>query len=444
MRTTDEGTAAMLTTVDSLPTRPTAGLSGPSASGLLPLARRGDGLVGSVIDSSTSLLAAQSHDIVRFAMGAPAADVTPARLLTSIAAEVWDESSFTYGATEGEPRLIQALVEDSADGPQPVHPERVVITSGGMQGLDIAFKLFVDPGDLVVVESPTYTNGSATALSYGADLLEVPVDADGMDVERLEDAVAGARRTPKVIYTIPNFQNPSGVTLSLSRRRRLLELAHRWGSVILDDDPYGSLRFAGQHIPGFGQLSPHDPLVFSVRTFSKILAPGLRVGWVDADPRLHPLLISAKQAMDTCTNVPNQHLVAEFIRRGELDEHLAMLRREYRSRKQAMTEALADQLGDGIATTDPQGGFFLWVTLRGPNAGIDSRRLFEIALAAGVALIPGTALSPSHRFADAFRLCFASCSPRRTRVGVRRLARALDQARDEAPTRTPAGSAATR
>ncbi|KHE73897.1 aspartate aminotransferase [Kocuria marina] len=396
---------------------------------MLPLASRSDGLVGSVIDSSTSLLAAQTHDIVRFAMGAPAAEVIPTEEFRRIAGEILTDASFTYGATEGEPDLIDTVVNHFSDSAS--DPERIVITSGGMQGLDLAFKLFVDPGDLVVVESPTYTNGSGTALSYGADVLEVPVDDDGMDVDALETLVAETGRTPRMIYTIPNFQNPSGTTLSESRRRRLLDLAHTWGTMILDDDPYGELRFSGDPVPGFRELSPDDPLVFSVRTFSKILAPGLRVGWVDADPRLRALLIAGKQAMDTCANVPAQHIVAEYIARGGYDEHLAGLRTEYKRRKEAMDASIAAHLGDRVRTTDPDGGFFLWVTLQGDDARVSSSRLFEIALAEGVAFIPGPALSPSGRFQDAFRLCFASSTPERIEEGLQRLARALDIARGE-------------
>lgn len=394
----------------------------------LPLAGRTSNLVGSVIDSSTSLLAAQKHDVVRFAMGAPAAEFVPVALFNQIAGSVLDASSYTYGASEGEPRLISALLDYLATTAEPSNAERISITSGGMQGLDIACKLFVDPGDLVVVESPTYTNGSATALSYGAELLEVPMDEDGMDVDALEELVAATGRTPKAIYTIPNFQNPSGTTLSVQRRERIIELARRWGAVIIDDDPYGLLRFAGEDLPGFRQLSNNDPLVFSVRTFSKILAPGLRVGWIDADPSLRHLIINAKQAMDTCTNVPAQHVVTEFLRQGILDEHLAKLRIEYRSRRDAMAASLDKHLAGRITTTHPDGGFFLWVTMIGEDARVDSQRLFEIALAEGVAFIPGPALSAGGRFSDAFRLCFASTGEERTDIGVQRLAKALDMA----------------
>jgi len=392
----------------------------------LPLAARTEGLVGSVIDSSTSLLHRQAHDIVRFAMGSPAAEAIPAGILSDIGAVVLGPDApdaFDYAATEGDPPLRAALLEALAGTSDETTEERLMITSGGMQGLDLACKLFVDPGDLVVVESPTYTNGSATALSYGAELLEVPVDDDGMVVEQLPGMVEAAGRTPKAIYCIPTFQNPSGATLSLPRRHQLLELTRWWGCLLIDDDPYAMLRFQGEHLPTLRELGDGDPLVFSVRTFSKMLAPGLRVGWVDASPGLHRLLVNAKQAMDTCTNLPAQRLVAGFLAGGHLAKHLATQREEYRRRKVAMQQALQEHLGDIARWTDPEGGFFLWVTVQG---GLDTAALFEVALAEGVAFIPGPAFSPAGHFHDALRLCFASTTPERTKEGIARLRRAID------------------
>lgn len=396
-------------------------------STLLPLAARAAGLVGSVIDSSTSLLHKQSHDIVRFAMGSPAPEAIPAAVLSGIGAVALGPDApdaFDYGATEGDPPLREALLATLEDTTDQTTPDRLTITAGGMQGLDLVCKLFVDPGDLVVVESPTYTNGSATALSYGAELLEVPVDDDGMVVDALPELVQRAGRTPKAIYTIPTFQNPSGATLSLSRRHQLLELSRRWGSVLIDDDPYGLLRFEGEHLPSLRELGAGDPLVFSVRTFSKIIAPGLRVGWVDTAPELHQLLINAKQAMDTCTNLPAQRLITGFLTGGHLEQHLATTRAEYLRRKRAMQQSLEEHLGDIARWTDPEGGFFLWVTL---TNGVDTQHLFEVALAEGVAFIPGPAFSPGGRFDDALRLCFASTAPERIKEGVVRLRRAIDR-----------------
>lgn len=395
------------------------------------LAARAEGLVGSVIDSSTSLLQRQTHDIVRFAMGSPAAEAVPTKLLAEIGAGALGAGSadaFDYAATEGDPALRTAVLDMLSGTGEATMGERLTITSGGMQGIDLACKLYVDPGDLVVVESPTYTNGSATVMSYGGVVLEVPVDADGMIVEALPELVERAGRRPKAIYTIPNFQNPSGTTMSLPRRLQLLELARRWGSVIIDDDPYGLLRFEGEELPSLRELGEGESTVFSVRTFSKVLAPGLRVGWVDAAPELTQLLINAKQAMDTCTNLPAQRLVAGFLAAGHLQGHVADLRVEYHRRKLAMQKSLSTHFGDVARWTDPDGGFFLWVTL---PEGVDSQRLFEVGLAEGVAFIPGRAFSPGGNFGNAFRLCFASTSPERTAIGVARLRTALDRVMQE-------------
>lgn len=398
----------------------------------LPFALRTDFLVGSVIDSSTALLARQGHDIVRFAMGSPAPEAIPTHTLAEVGvAEIGAEApdAFDYAATQGDPALISALLSQLNGTRDATTEPRLTITSGGMQGLDLVYKLFVDPGDLVAVESPTYTNGTATALSYQAELLEVPVDANGMDIDALESAVDRSGRRPKVIYTVPTFQNPSGVTMSPARRRRLLELARSWGSVVLDDDPYGMLGFADEQPPTLHELADGDPLVVSVRTFSKIVAPGLRVGWIDADPSLQPLFIAAKQAMDTCTNLPAQRLIAAFLREGHLDEHLATQRRRYAERKTAMQAALGEHFQGLAHWTDPAGGFFLWLTFQEP---IDTQELFEIALNEGVAYIPGNAFSPAGAFPHALRLCFASSSPERIADGVERLRRAVEVYRGHA------------
>ncbi|WP_346921204.1 PLP-dependent aminotransferase family protein [Glutamicibacter creatinolyticus] len=398
------------------------------------LASRTSQLKGSIIDSSTSLLASQTHDIVRFAMGAPNAELIPEAELAGLYTQP-ASGRYDYAATEGNPQLIEQIVAYHARRGQLVDPGRLLVTTGGMQGLDIAFKLMVDPGDLVIVESPTYTNGISTALSYQGQVLEAPVDDEGLIVEALPELVAATGKTPKVIYVIPNFQNPSGRTLSEDRRRRLLELAEQWDAFIIDDDPYGALRFEGTDVPGFAQLSPNNPRVVAVRTFSKVLAPGLRVGWMDLDPALRALAISAKQSMDTCTNAPMQQLVADYLAAGRLDAHLDTLRSVYRERKQAMQTALAGAFGDEIEATDPQGGFFLWLTLRGRYAEINTERLFEVALRHGVAYIPGPAFSDSGAFTDALRLCFATSTPERINQGVERLHAALEEMARDGETR---------
>lgn len=394
----------------------------------LPLAARAAQLTGSVIDSSTELLAQQNHDIVRFAMGAPSEDLLPVGELD----EAFSRSvagRYDYGESAGEPRLREEILRLSHDMGVATSDERLVVTNGAMQGLDLAFKLLVDPGDLVVVENPTYPNGYQTAKSYEATVIAAPVDENGLVVEALPDLVAATGKVPKVIYTIPNFQNPTGDTLSKERKVHLLELAERWGSVIIEDDPYGMLRFAGVGVPSFSELSPGNPLVFRIQTFSKLIAPGLRVGWIDVDPQLQKLAVNAKQAMDTCTNAPNQLAVADFLGAGHLTPHLNRLLPLYKERKAAMIEAVSDIFGDAVTYTQPEGGFFLWATFQGDLAYQDTQELFPIALAEGVAYIPGAAFTIDNSKNNALRLCFATSSPERIREGVNRLWRSVQLAR---------------
>jgi 2-aminoadipate transaminase len=294
-----------------------------------------------------------------------------------------------------------------------------------MQGLDLVCKLFVETGDLVAVESPTYTNGAATISGYEGRMVEVPGDADGMDVDALAQVADEYSDPPKLIYTIPTFQNPAGTTLSLERRERLIELAEEWGAVVLEDDPYSLLRFEGEDVPALRELGAGRVRVVGVRTFSKILAPGLRVGWVEAEPEIVARMIDARQGMDTCTAPPMQRLVARFLGEGHADAHLATLRGEYRRRKIALQHALHDELARIDASwTDPHGGFFLWLTL---PPEIESEALFAVALEEGVAFIPGPAFSIGGRFSNALRLAFSAEAPDRVREGARRLARAIDR-----------------
>jgi 2-aminoadipate transaminase len=360
-------------------------------------------------------------------MGSPASEAIPSEVFASMLGTALPgdrTGAYDYGPTEGEAGLRELLIEflEGHDGVAPAG-ERLLITSGGMQGLDLACKLFVDPGDLVAVESPTYTNGTGVIAGYGGEVLEVPTDEDGLNVEALRELASG--REPKMIYVIPNFQNPSGVTLSLERREQLVELARSWGSVILEDDPYRQLRFEGDPLPSLEEMAAGAVRVVSVHTFSKILAPGLRVGWVTADADVVRRMVAAKQTLDTCTNVPMQRLVAGFMAAGRLDEHIVELRSEYHARKRDMQRALRTHFGDLEAHwTDPDGGFFLWLTLPEP---VDCQALFPVALREGVAFIPGSAFSVSKRFTNALRLAFSATRGERTELGIMRLRAALDR-----------------
>lgn len=388
------------------------------------LATRASELTGSVIDSSTALLAQQRHDIVRFAMGAPSEDLIPMEQLDDLFSHM-PTGRYDYGESAGEPALREQILALSEQMGNPTSDDRLVVTNGAMQGLDLAFKLLVNPGDLVIVENPTYPNGYQTARSYEADVVSAPVDSHGLVVDSLREIVARSGKTPKVIYTIPNFQNPTGDTLSRERKTQLLALAEEWGSVIVEDDPYGMLRFDGTDVPSFSSLGGQNPLVFRIQTFSKLIAPGLRVGWIDVDPELQKLAVNAKQAMDTCTNAPNQLVVAKFLQQGHLAPHLDRLLPLYKERKAAMNQALSETFGESIRMTDPEGGFFLWATFKGEREQLDTQELFPAALEEGVAYIPGVAFTADNSQHNALRLCFATSSPDRIREGVSRLERAV-------------------
>ncbi len=375
----------------------------------------------------TLLQRADGH-IVSFATGSTPANALPTHVIRELSSVVLAEptaAALNYGPTEGQLDLRAAVLELLAGKGETVEDEQLLITAGGMQGLDLVCKLFVDPDDLVVVESPTYTNALSTIASYEGAVLEVPVDAEGLRVDQLSDLVREAGRTPKLIHVIPNHQNPTGLTLSLDRRTALLSLADEWDALILEDDPYAWLGFDGDQLPSLFGLDTASRVV-AVNTFSKILAPGLRVGWVLGPPAVISRMRAAKQGMDTCTNVLGQRLIAEFLRRGLMEAQLDHLRRDYREKKDTMVAALTASFGDlaGATWTDPAGGVFLWLQL---PPEVDSDRLARVALERGVAIIAGTAFSSRREFAHGVRLCFNS--PHKTDIheGIRRLRAAFDQ-----------------
>lgn len=383
-------------------------------------ARRVQAIEGSDVDRSIALLGGRGDELVSFATGCPALAALPLRSLRAAYEAMFeqtDASAFAYGSSEGDGALRAALLDSLAAWAEPASPDQLVITSGAMQGLDIVFKLLVDDGDRVVVESPTYPNALSLIASYGGDVFEVPLDRDGMDPNRVESAI-GDSTPPKLIYVVPTFQNPSGVTLSLERRRRILELADKWDAMIVEDDPYRQLRFTGDELPSLWRLDDGRGRVVHVNTFSKILAPGLRVGWVLADPVLASKMIDAKQLMDTCTNVPGQRLAANLINRAGLAAHLATLRSLYGRKLAIAEEALRANFGqDDCEWSRPQGGFFIWLTL----PGVDAAGLMVEAQARGVGVIPGSAFTRQEQFNDCLRICFAYPEDRAITVGFERL-----------------------
>jgi 2-aminoadipate transaminase len=309
--------------------------------------------------------------------------------------------------------------------------ENVLITTGSQEALDLIGKILINPGDRVLTETPSYLGALQAFTMYGADYVSVPIDDDGLDTSRLEDAL---RTGPKFMYILPNFQNPAGVTLSLPRRRELVALADRYGIPIVEDDPYGQLRYEGQHLTPLVVLDAelHDDHrngryrggVIYLSTFSKTLAPGLRLGWVVAPTEVIQRLVMAKQGTDLHTSTFDQMVAYEVARSGFVDQHVARLRDVYGRRRDVMLQALGQALppATGVRWTRPQGGLFLWVTL---PEGLDASRLLETAVEEKVAFVPGVCFHPDGSGRNTMRLNFSNASEAMIREGIARLGAAI-------------------
>ena len=377
----------------------------------------------------------QRPGMISFAGGLPDPAIFPVEEFAQCGSVLRDQgkTALQYGASEGFRPLIDELIKrmEPLLG-RPFRPEELVIGSGSQQVMDMLARVLIDPGDVVIVEAPTYPGALHTFRNSGACFAPVPCDEDGMLVDALPEVVQRCKRQtgrlPKLIYSIVNFSNPAGVCLSLPRRRRLAELALSHGIPVLEDDPYGELRYSGAAIPALFSLA--DSGIIFASSFSKILAPGVRVAWAIGDPSLIRKMVVAKQGMDLCTSMVTQVLVAEYCRRGFLETHLGRIRSHYAGKAEAMARAFRKYLPTGsIGGADPEGGFFFWRKL----AHASSRVLFERAVEEGVAFLPGSAFFPAPDEVvgegvdgDPFaRFCFTFASPSEIEEGARRLARAL-------------------
>ena len=379
--------------------------------------------------------------IISFAGGLPAPEVFPVTEIAAAAARVLGEHgsrALQYGATEGWLPLREMLVRHMDRYGISVTPDNVLVTSGSQQALDLIGRVFLNPGDHVLTEEPTYVGAIQAFHSYQARCLTVPMDGDGIRIDRLEAALrAGA----KFIYVLPNFQNPSGVTLSLERRRRLVELAGHYGTPIVEDDPYGQLRYEGDHLPSLVALDAdlHGCArgerafrggVLYLGTLSKTLAPGLRLGWVVAPEEVIARLAVAKQAVDLHTGTFVQMIAWDAARGGFLDRHVRRIRTVYGARRDAMLAALARHFPPRVRWTSPQGGLFLWVTL---PPGVSATALLARALERDVAFVPGTSFHPDGGGDSCFRLNFSYCRPEVIEEGIRRLGRVIAEAMPAPP-----------
>lgn len=364
-------------------------------------------------------------DVISFAGGVPAPESYPAAAFRGILAEALDAGGpalLQYSPPEGLGTLRRALAERMATRGMPVPPSSVIVCAGSQQGLYLVARALVEPDDVVVVEAPTYVGALQVFRSVGARIVAVPADQDGMDVERLADVLR--RRPVKLIYTLPTFQNPTGATMPLARRERLVALGRRHGVPIVEDDPYSEIRYEGEAVPSLLELDhgAGSPVIY-LSTFSKVLFPGFRLGWVAAPTPVVERLAWVKALVDLDTNPLVQSSVADFVKRGMLDQHVEGLRRLYPERRDRMMAALKRKLGDAVSVREPEGGFYVWAKLAN---GLRARDVLVAAEDTAVAFVPGELFHADGGGQSGMRLAFSAVSLDDIDEGVDRLSRAVE------------------
>jgi 2-aminoadipate transaminase len=386
---------------------------------------------------------AGATDLVSFAPGYPAPELFPWDELRGISATLLngsDSDTLQYGPTRGYAPLLDAIVGLSAERGISAAREQLLITSGSQQGIDLIARVLVSPGDVVLVELPTFTGGIAAFRNAQARLVGVRQDASGISIDALDAACERERaagRTVKLLYVIPNFQNPTGTLLARDRRRQLVEWADRRDVLIVEDDPYGSLYF--EDVASAEETRPlraDDPegRVLYLSTFSKTLAPGFRVGWMMAPPALIERFETAKQSTDLTSGILDQHVVYEAVRQGVVHALAPRLRALYASKRDVMEQALAAHMGGQLTWSSPKGGFFVWATL---PRGCSDQALLERALAHGVVFVVGSAFFVDGSGHDTIRLSFSAPSIERIEEGVKRLGAALSEMNSARPGESP-------
>ncbi len=388
-------------------------------------AHRMKSMKGSVIREILKLT--QKPEVISFAGGLPAPKVFPVKEFQDAAHRVLSEApekALQYSPTEGYLPLREMIAERSARYGLKVSAANISITSGSQQALDLIGRLFINRGDRIIVENPTYLGALQAWNAFGADYIPVPMDNEGMITSELEAAL---RKGAKFIYVLPNFQNPSGVTLSLKRRQELVELADRYGVPIVEDDPYGQIRFEGEHLPPIAVVDSqfrgdngnnYDGNVIYLSTFSKLLAPGIRIAWAIGAESVIRRLVLAKQGADLHTSSFNQMAVYEVSKNDFLDEHVEVIKRTYKERRDAMLEAMDEFFPNDVSWTHPEGGMFLFVTL---PEGLNTTQLLEKAVAKNVAYVPGEPFHAAGGGENTMRINFSFSDPDTIREGIARL-----------------------
>jgi len=366
-------------------------------------------------------------DIISFAGGMPDPQTFPVEELAEISAQVLREKGATalqYGPTEGEPALREALASWLTKERLDLRAENILVTSGSQQALDLLAQVLIDPGDPVIVELPSYIGALQAFAAHRARMIGVPQDDEGIRTDLLEktlERLSRRKRRPKFIYIVPDFQNPSGVTLTLARRQELLALASRFEVPLVEDSPYRVLRFSGEPMPAIYSLDPQRH-VLALGTFSKIFCPGMRLGWLLTPEAWMERFIIAKQGMDLCSSSFTQFIAVEYMRRGLLDREVESIRALYSRKLEVMLASLEKQMPRGVTWTRPEGGLFLWVKL--PKR-LNATALFEKAIERKVAYVIGSAFFCNGKGHHTMRLNFSYPSEEQIVEGIQRLAQVI-------------------
>ena len=383
-------------------------------------ARRTNGMSASEVRALFSVAA--RRDVISLAGGMPFVQALPADRVLGIVAEVLaDQASVAlqYGGGQGSAALRDRLAMLMAEEGALADPDDMVVTTGAQQALDLVAKVLVDPGDLIAVEAPAYVGAISAFSAYEPAYLQVDLDEEGMIVEQLKEALLKGAR-PKFVYTVPNFHNPAGVTMSGRRREQLVALCREARVPILEDNPYGLLRFEGDLEPTLRSLDPQN--VIYVGTVSKVFSPGVRVGWVLAEPGVLQRLMQAKEASDLCSSNFNMLVTERYLAGDDWRANLAHLVSVYRSRRDVMLDALREHFPADTTWTRPAGGFYVWVGL---PAYLDAQAMLAAAVERRVAYVPGTAFYADDRGRDRMRLAFCYPTEDRIEEGVKRLGELL-------------------
>ncbi|MGO9960813.1 MAG: PLP-dependent aminotransferase family protein [Solirubrobacteraceae bacterium] len=364
----------------------------------------------------------ERDDIISLAGGLPDTSTFPPESYAALMGTVASEScarALQYGPTEGIARVKACIAQVMAAEGMAIDPDEVLVTTGGQQVIDLVCKTLLDPGDVVVCEAPTYPGAIPTFCSYQADIVGIAMDRDGMRVGELEatlDELQRSGRRPKFIYTVPNFHNPAGVTMSLARRRELVRIAGERELLVLEDNPYGLLRYEGEPLPTLYSLD--DEFVIYAGTFSKILSPGVRLGWTIAPAPIMAKMQIGKQGSDLCSSSISQYFVSAYFDAGPWEDYVRSLLEIYRRRRDVMLDALAEHFPREADWTHPQGGLFIWATM---PSYIDTTDLLARALREQVAFVPGRAAFVDGRGGSDMRLNFSGVDEDAIREGIRRI-----------------------